>query len=467
MLIPGISMSPLEILAVLGVLALLSARWLPSRARRPVFMTGALVVAVAGMVLVLLGLRWQLVPVVTVAGVVLVVSVVAALLRRRSASRRVKWWLALPVTLAGLLLVAATPVAAWAMPVPVYPEPTGDHAVGTSTVQWTDRDRPEPFTEDPDDHRTIVVQFWYPAEPSAPELDRAVGGRATVGESRTVIEYSAEFFGIPPFLLDQVADVRSHAVFGAPVAEKEPYPLVVFSPGLSATRTANTVLAEEWASQGYVVATVDHAFDTAVTFIDGEAVHTRNAVGDTEAETQRITRDNLTMRMADLSFVLTQVERGAAPGVLAGRVDAERAAVAGHSRGAAAALMTVAADPRFAAAIHLDGALEPTLPMQPFDRPVLSMTSPVSAAENPGYIPTLERVLALGTGEVTRVELAGAGHYSFTDAALFFPPLPSLLGTVGRTEGLRLIGETTTAFLDDVLPSDGSLRALVSPGGGP
>lgn len=453
-MIPGISMSPLEILAVLGVLALVSARWTPVRARRPVFLTGAVVVAVTGIALALFGLRWQLVPVFAVACIVLAVAGISAL--RRPAARRVKWWLALPVTLAGLLLAAATPVAAWAMPVPVYPQPTGDHAVGTSTVQWTDPDRPEPFTADPDDHRTIVVQFWYPAEASPPEVDRAVGGRATVEESRTVTEDSAEFFGIPPFLLDQVADVRSHAVFDAPVAEGEPYPLVVFSPGLSATRTANTVLAEEWASQGYVVATVDHAFDAAVTFIDGEAVYTRNALGDNEAETQRITRENLTMRMADLSFVLTQVERGAVPAMLVGRVDASRAAVAGHSRGAAAALMTVASDPRFAAAIHLDGALEPSLPMGPFDQPVLSMTSPVSAAENRDYIPTLERALALGTGEVTRIELAGAGHYSFTDAALYFPPLPSILGTVGRTEGLRLTGETTTAFLDDTLRDDGS-----------
>jgi hypothetical protein len=294
-MIPGISMSPLEILAVLGVLALVAARWSPARARRPVFLTGAVVVAGTGISLVLLGLRWQMVPVFTVGGIVLAASVIVVLRRRTGwVPWRMQWWLALPVALAGLLLVAATPVAAWAMPVPVYPEPTGEHAVGTSTVQWTDPDRPEPFTADPGDHRTIVVQFWYPAEASPPEVDRAVGGRATVEESRTVIEDSAEFFGIPPFLLDQVADVRSHAVFEAPAAEGEPYPLVVFSPGLSATRTANTVLAEEWASQGYVVATVDHTFDAAVTFIDGEAVLTRNAVGDTEAETQRITRDNLT-----------------------------------------------------------------------------------------------------------------------------------------------------------------------------
>lgn len=453
-MIPGLSMSPLEILAVLGAVALVLARWLPARARRPVRLSGIAIVVATGIALAILGLRWQLVPLFLFAALALVTLAAAALLRRRTGRdpRRAKWWLALPGTAACLLLIAATPVAAWAMPVPVYPEPTGEYAVGTTTFQWTDSGRPEPFSADPDDNRTIVVQLWYPAEESASEVDRAVGGRATVEESQQVFEASAEFFGIPSFLLDGVAEVRSHAAFDAPVAEDDTrYPVIVFSPGLSATRTTNTVLAEEWAGHGYIVATVDHTYDSAVTFIDGEPVLSRNTVGDTDAEMAQMNRDNLVMRMADLSFVLTQLERldrAEIPGTLAGRLDTDRAAVAGHSRGAAAALMMLADEPRFDAAIHIDGGLEPTMPVQPYDQPVLSITSPISEADNPDYIPNLERVLDLGTGETTRIELAGAGHFSFTDAALYFPPLPSVLGTIGRTEGLRLTAEATTAFLD-------------------
>jgi predicted dienelactone hydrolase len=447
-------MSPLEILAVLGAIVLVLARWSPTRARRPILLSGTAIVAITGLALAVLGLRWQLVPLFLFSTLALLTIAATVLLRRRSRRdpRRAKWWLALPGTAACLLLIAATPVAAWAMPMPVYPEPTGEYAVGAATFQWTDTDRPEPFSADPDDHRTIVVQLWYPAEESGPEVERAVGGRATVEESREVFEASAEFFGIPSFLLDDVAEVRSHAVFDAQVAEGNTrFPVIVFSPGLSATRTTNTVLAEEWAGHGYIVATVDHAYDSAITFIDGEPVHSRNTVGDTDIEMAQMNRDNLAMRTSDLSFVLTQLERldrAEIPGTLAGRLDTDRAAVAGHSRGAAAALMVLAEERRFDAAIHIDGGLEPTMPVRPYDQPVLSITSPVSEADNPDYIPNLERVLDLGTGETGRIELAGAGHFSFTDAALYFPPLPSVLGTIGRTEGLRLTAEATTAFLD-------------------
>jgi pimeloyl-ACP methyl ester carboxylesterase len=160
------------------------------------------------------------------------------------------------------------------------------------------------------------------------------------------------------------------------------------------------------------------------------------------------------MRTADLSFVLTHLQRldqGQIAGPLAGRLDTESAAVAGHSRGAAAALRAAAEDPRFAAVIHIDGGLEPSLPLRPFDQPALSITSPVSEAENPDYIPTLESALELDTVVNYRVSLPNAGHLSFADAALNFPPLRSLLGTVGRTEGLRLTGEVTTVFLDATL----------------
>jgi dienelactone hydrolase len=340
--------------------------------------------------------------------------------------------------------------------------------VGASVLQWTDPDRSEPFTADPDDRRTVVVQFWYPAEATGAEP--AVAGRETEAESKAVTAASAELFGIPGFLLEQSAEVRSHAAFDAPVAEgAERFPIIVFSPGLSATRTANTVLAEEWASRGYVVATVDHPYDAALTFIDGEPVYSRNSIaGLTDAEIAQVTTENFATRSADLGFVLTQLERldrGEIPGPLAGRLDTGRAAVAGHSRGGAAALMAAAADPRFAAVVHIDGGLDPTAAPQPFGQPVLSITSPVSVAENPDYLPALDSALELGA-EGYRVELADAGHFSFTDAALALPPLPSLLGTVGRTEGLRLTAEATTVFLDAVLkgrPAD--LAATLAPYG--
>ncbi|MFG3343110.1 alpha/beta hydrolase family protein [Glycomyces sp. NPDC048151] len=433
--IPGLSLSPLEILAVLGALAVVLARWLPYR--RAFLLNGAATVAVAGVALAATGLRWQLYPVVAVTAIVLVVAVA------RRGRGRMRRRFAVPATAAALLVLAAVPVAAWALPVPVYPEPTGEYAVGTAVHQWTDATRPEPFTADPDDHRTVVVQLWYPAE-VPPGAATAIAGRADLEESQAVTDASADLFGIPAFLLADAAAAPSHAVFDAPAAPGD-FPVVVFSPGLNATRTANTVLAEEWASRGYAVATVDHPYDAAVAFIDGAPVYSRNTLtSDDEAEIAAINRANIATRSADLSFVLTQLKT-------IGHVDTARAAVAGHSRGAVAALAALAADTRFDAAVHIDGGLEPTLPPGPFSQPALSITSPISAADNPDYIPNLEAALALGPADTYRLELPEAGHFSFTDAALFFPPVPSAVGTIGRTEGLERTSDATALFLDSVL----------------
>ncbi|MEU5157422.1 hypothetical protein [Glycomyces sp. NPDC021274] len=442
--VPGLSMSPLEILAVLGAIAVVIARWLPPRARRPVLYSGAAAVAVAGVVLAVVGLRWQLVSVLAVTALVLAVAVAR---RRRGRMRR---RFAVPGTAVCLLVLAATPVATWALPVPVYPEPTGEHAVGTAVFEWTDESRAEPFTEDPDDHRTVVVQLWYPAD-AAEDAERAIGGRPTLEESQAITQASAELFGIPGFLLADAAAAPSHAVFDAPVAAgSERYPVIVFSPALSATRTANTVLAEEWAGHGYIVATLDHPYDAAMTYVDSEPVHSRNVLDTTdEAEIAVINRTNIETRSADLSFVLTRLE--SLPADLAQRIDTGRAAVAGHSRGAAAALAALAADPRFDAAVHIDGGLEPTLLPGPFTQPALSITSPISADQNPDYLPTLDAALALGANETYRLELPDSGHFSFVDAALYFPPVPSVVGTIGRTEGLRATADATISFLDATL----------------
>ncbi|GAA2143703.1 alpha/beta hydrolase family protein [Glycomyces algeriensis] len=442
--VPGLSMSPLEILAVLGAIAVVLARWFPPRARRPVLYAGAAAVAVAGVGCAVSGLRWQLISVLAITALVLAV---AAARRRRGRMRR---WIAIPATIACLLALAATPVATWALPVPVYPEPSGEHEVGATVFEWTDETRDEPFTTDPDDHRTVVVQLWYPADP-APDAERAIGGRPTLEASQAITQASAEFFGIPGFLLADATAAPSHAVFDAPVAAgSERYPVIVFSPGLSATRTANTVLAEEWASRGYIVATVDHPYDAALTYVDDEPIYSRNALTTAdEAEIAAINRANIETRSADLSFVLTRLDT--LPGDLAARIDTGRAAVAGHSRGATAALAALAADPRFDAAVHLDGGLEPTLLPGLFSQPALSITSPISADRNPDYLSTLDAALALGPDETYRLELPESGHFSFTDAALYFPPVPSAVGTIGRTEGLHATADATMAFLDAVL----------------
>ena len=455
-------MSLPEIVVVLGAVGLVLARWLPPGARRPTTVTAGAVVVASTMVLVVVGVRWQLAPVLVGAAVMLLLAV-PALVRRRDGrpAWRARWWLALPGTVACLALIATGPVAAWALPVPVFPRPSGQFAVGTTVLQWTDPDRPEAATPAPDDRRTVVVQLWYPARPSAAGAERAQYAGRTAHEAHVVFGALADYLGVPGFLLDGAAGARTRSVPDAAVADTGGrFPVVLFSPGLGGVRTQNTAWAEELASRGYVVVGVDHPYDSAaVVLADGTTVRTLDAATGDDAEDQRRVNDWTAVRAADLSFVLTQVgrlDRGEIPGPFTGRLDTERAAVTGHSAGGAAALLAARQDARFAAVIDIDGAPHDPDP-QPFHQPVLALSHPVDPAVNPTYLPLLTHVLNLDTATCYLLVVPGSAHLTFTDAPLFLPPVPSLVGTLGRTGALRMTTATTIAFLDATLrdaPSD-------------
>ncbi|MFF4615064.1 alpha/beta hydrolase [Nonomuraea jabiensis] len=447
-----LGMSFPEILVVLGAALLVVARRLPSRARRPVTAGAAAVVLLSATALVLAGLRWQFVPVLAGAAILLSFSFPALLGRP---AWRAPWWLALPGWAACAGLVAAGPVAAWAFPVPDFPEPSGRFPVGTLVLEWTDPARPEPATPAPDDRRTVVVQLWYPARGSAPGTARSLYLGRTEREARVVSRSVADYLGVPGFLLDGASAAHTRSVPGAAVAgEGGRFPVVLFSPGLGGVRTQNTAWAEELAGLGYVVAALDHPYDSAaVVLADGRTIRTRVAATGDEREDERRAAGWTAVRADDLGFVLTQLgrlDRGEIAGPLTGRLDAARAAVTGHSIGGAAALLAARQDSRFAAVIDLDGAPHDPEP-RPFRQPVLALTHPVDPADNPTYIPRLTQVLDLSTATSYRLTVPGTAHLTFTDAPLYLPPVPALAGSLGRTDGLRITAATSAAFLDATL----------------
>ncbi|MEU6726643.1 hypothetical protein ABZ917_23330 [Nonomuraea wenchangensis] len=461
----GLSLAELFALAAAVVLVL--ARWLPPGARRPATWAGAAALAVSAIVLAVLGIRWQLIPVLA-GGAIALAFAAPSLLRRRAGrpARRARWWAALPASAACLALILAGAAAAWALPLPVFPEPSGAYAVGTTVVQWTDPDRAETATSRTEDQRTVVVQLWYPArrDPAAP---RAWYLGRTAQEARLVARGEADYLGLPRFVLDEAARAHARSVPDAPVtAGGGRFPVVLFSPGLGGVRTQSTAWAEELASRGYVVAALDHPYDSAVvTLTDGRTIRTRVTSTGDQAEDDRRAAGWTAVRAADLSFVLTQlgrVDRGEIPGLLTGRLDLHRAAATGHSLGGAAALQAARQDPRFAAVIDIDGFPRDPAP-RPFGQPVLALTHDVKPGEEPDYIPRLTRVLQLSTATSYRLTVPGSAHLTFTDAPLFLPPLPTLVGSLGRTAGPRITAEATAAFLDAALRGEsGDLAAALS-----
>ncbi|GAA3338629.1 hypothetical protein GCM10020358_53800 [Amorphoplanes nipponensis] len=444
--LPTLHLSPPEIVVVLGSVALVSARWLPPAARRRTAV-GAVIAIVAGGAGSLFGPHWHLLP--ALAADVLVGA--AWLLRRRRGSRS-RRWPALAGSVTCLGLVAGTVVAAWALPEPVFPRPSGPAAVGTTVVQWSDPGRAEPATPEPGDRRTVVAQLWYPARAGAAGTRRAQYLGRSRREAGIVAAAAAEYLGAPAFLLSGPTRARTHAAFeAAPAAGR--FPVVLFSPGLGGVRTQNTAWAEDLASRGYAVVGVDHPYDSAaVVLADGRTVGTRVAATGEKEQDRRRMAGWTAVRAADLRFVLTQLgrlDRGEFGGPLAGRLDTTRAAVTGHSIGGAAALRAAEQDRRFSAVIDLDGGLSPE--QGALRQPVLALAHPARDRPDADYLAFVARVLQRGAATSYLLTVAGSAHLTFTDAPLFLPPVPALVGSLGRVESVRVTTEACAAFLDVTL----------------
>ncbi|SHN39211.1 Platelet-activating factor acetylhydrolase, isoform II [Cryptosporangium aurantiacum] len=467
-IIAGPHLSLLEFLAVLGAIALVTARWLPPAHRPRVTIAATTVLVLSVIVLSLMGIRWQMLPVLAGAALALPFAL-SPLLRRRTGrpAWRARWWLALPGSVTCVGLIATAPVAAWAFPVPVFPEPSGQFAVGTRVVQWTDPQRSETFTADPHDRRTVVVQLWYPAQESPAGTQRAQYLGRTEHEARTVSAALARQVGLPGFLVDGVPRARTRSVVNAPVAGGSGrFPIVLFSPGSGGVRTQNTAWAEELASHGYVVAALDHPYDSAaVVLADGRTIYATIASTGDQDKDEKLSVGWTAVRAADLRFVLTQLDqlgRGETTGPLTGRLDTSRVAVTGHSMGGAAALQAARQDRRFDVVIDLDGYPHgPTSPS--LHQPTLALTQALTAGTDPRYLPRLTEVLELSTATTYRLTIPGAAHLTFMDGPLYLPPVPSIVGSLGRTESPRVVAAATLAFLDTTLRhGPGDLAGVLS-----
>ncbi|GAA2569573.1 hypothetical protein GCM10010435_49520 [Winogradskya consettensis] len=173
------------------------------------------------------------------------------------------------------------------------------------------------------------------------------------------------------------------------------------------------------------------------------------------------------MRAADLRFVLTQLGRLDDGRMDVGRMDVGRVAVTGHSLGGAAAMRAAQQEARFGAVINLDGGPDPE--QGPLRQAVLALTHEIRDKADAGYLALLSKVLESGAATSCRLTVPGSADLTFTDAPLYLPPVPSVVGCLGPAGSVRMTTETCAAFLDvtlrgrvldlpAVLVRDGDLR---------
>ncbi|MFI6124451.1 alpha/beta hydrolase family protein [Streptomyces sp. NPDC051064] len=324
---------------------------------------------------------------------------------------------------------------------PYLPEPTGLHAVGTTTLHLTDGSRSDPWVPEVS-ARELMVSLWYPA--AAPSGQRAQ--YMTPTESELLLEEGG-ITGVP---LDVLSTTRTNAFADArPAGRVRGLPLVVLSPGFSKPRTTLTNLAEELASHGYIVAAIDHTYESvATTFPDGRvATCAACEVPHDEAFWNRL----VTGRAADVSFVLDELTGPQAKWSGARLIDPSRIAMAGHSVGGASAVTSMLADSRVRVGIDVDGSTQIPIPEGGLSRPFLFLgrQAQYSPGSGGGAVATWERDWERLTGWKRWLVVAGAEHASFTDVGLLAEQLGIDIGAdLPAARASEIVRRYTRAFLE-------------------
>ncbi|WP_329209987.1 alpha/beta hydrolase [Streptomyces sp. NBC_00683] len=363
------------------------------------------------------------------------------------------------VALTALALLAPSAVTAHALsgpaPTPAtsaatleLPRPTGPYAVGTDVLHLTDHDRTDPWVPD-SGNRELMVSVHYPALP---------GGGS--GPAPYMSTEEAQLFlaqrkldGIVPATV--VSSTSTHARTDARAARGR-FPLVLLSPGFGTPRATLTSLAEDLASRGYVVASVDHAYESTGTAFPGGRMLTCAAcdaaeAAPDEAAERAVLKTVSTGRADDLTFVLDRLT-GPRPAWDKSRmIDRRRVAAAGHSIGGSAAASTMLADSRVDAGINMDGTFfDPIHRSGIGDRPFLMLGT--DAGHRPGGADgSWDEGWQHLDGWKRWLTVKDAGHFTFTD----IPELGEQLGlpvdpaaTLSGDRSTRITRDYVAAFLD-------------------
>ncbi|WP_141504542.1 alpha/beta hydrolase family protein [Paenibacillus luteus] len=404
---------------------------------------------------------------------------------------RHKAWGAAGYSLIALML-AATGALMYLFPLFKLPEPTGNLKIGTQTFHFIDEKREELFAEAPGGKREIMVQIWYPAHntsgkpyPFLPNADQLLK-----------VEPLSSAIGLPVMFMSYLKQIPTHSYANAEAANSsEAYPLVLLNHGFGMSKIYQTSQAENLASHGYIVASIDHTYSTFGTvFPDGTLTLLRTYE---EQFIDKEYRDLVGKTWTDdVLFTLDQLERmnaGEIPSKVEGKMDLDHIGVFGHSFGGAASY-DATYDPRIKAGINLDGSLYRTDragSSKPFMYMLAERTFDLYYKARQDYVYSDEELEEMGAndrevfeeqlqevkvegqhfantakngGQVVYIE--NSEHYNFTDMQLLSPLFRfiNLAGSISPARATSIVNAYTLDFFNKYLKNQGG-RLVEGPTG--
>ena len=345
------------------------------------------------------------------------------------------------------------------VPIIKMPKLTGKHSIGSTIHHWTDQERKEWFTDDPNDVRQIMVQLWYPAQKTkkaemTPYLDKIDLRSQTMAKAGK----------FPPQLIKhlELTKTNSHLNLKAE-PEAAPLPIIIISHGITGMRHIHTSLAEKLSNNGYLVIALDHSYDANLTiFPDGSVADYRSDITGFP-DSVSIRKKQLQTRAADVQFVINQlikIQSGKIKHQLNGYLDLNRIGVAGHSYGGGTSIMVSYLDPRVKATLVLDSWMNP-LPQKIIEngiqQPLIYIGRPKwTDSDYPTNTDLVAKIMDNTKGANYYLTINGTLHLNYCDAPLF-SPLAKYFLDIGKMNGIKsvnLINNISLQFFDQHLKSE-------------
>ncbi|SMF85236.1 Predicted dienelactone hydrolase [Paenibacillus uliginis N3/975] len=361
------------------------------------------------------------------------------------------------------------------LPVFTFDEPAGPYGIGTVAYHWIDNTRKETSTlAAAGAKRELKVQIWYPASKDAK------GTRAPyVPDSKVYTEAFQRESGLPQLFLTSLGQARTHAIKHAVLSDAEAaYPVLIFSHGFGGFEGQNMFQVEQLVSHGYIVAGINHTYDSMASIFPDGRVALYDSVKNTESEIELLEKSDRTNEVwvNDVRFVLDQLEQLAAADPdrrFTGRMDMKRLGMFGHSFGGATTVQMLLSDPRVRSGINMDGALygERRIPAAGINKPFLMISSDEedelagSSATSDDQQAALDtthnkverynkelnaRYAPVKVGGNYWLKLHNTLHMSFSDFFLISPIIEWAQGVNAR-ETHRLVNDFTLDFFNHYL----------------
>jgi len=270
------------------------------------------------------------------------------------------------------------------------PDEPGPYQVGRRVIEINDAAR----------DRALTADVWYP-------VDQGVTAEKSIYQFIPGIELAS---------LTALAD--------APASAAGPFPLVVYSHGSGGLRYIASWFTEALASHGFVVVAVDHSGNTALDQVTG-------------AGTPRPV--NALNRVQDVQYLITaMLGISATPGEpLSNTMDPERIGVTGHSFGGFTTLGTAGGYSNELGSVPADTRVKAIAVMAPYSE--LNSDEALSAIKIPsllvaGALDTTTPIVndttrpwdLISGRPLLRMDIAKAGHQSFTDVCRYQDSLSTL-----------------------------------------